>query len=61
MPPKKKIGAKDKNYVETRMHFLDRFMKDCACLPYLYESSEMQLFIRPQGDVEKVIKGQGIS
>ena len=41
MPPKKKIGAKDKNYVETRMHFLDRFMKDCACLPYLYESNEM--------------------
>lgn len=41
MPPKKKIGAKDKNYVEVRMHFLDRFLKDIACLPYLYESAEM--------------------
>lgn len=56
MPPKKKMGNKDKNYVEVRMHFLDRFLKDVANLPYLYESAELQVFLRPQGELEKCFK-----
>ncbi len=38
------------------MHFLDRFMKDLTLLPYLYESPEFQVFLRPQGDLEKALK-----
>ena len=29
------------------MHFLDRFIKGICLLPYLYESEEFQLFMRP--------------
>jgi len=33
--------------VEEREFFLNRFMKEIALLPYLYESEELQLFLRP--------------
>lgn len=38
------------------MHFLDRFLKDICVLPYLYESQEFQIFLRPQGELEKCFK-----
>ena len=31
-------------------------MKEIGRLPYLYESEEFQVFLRPQGDVEKCLK-----
>lgn len=31
-------------------------MKEISRLPYLYESNEMQVFLRPQGDVEKALE-----
>ena len=53
MPPKKKLvtfknkflsggcqGNKEGTFIDERMHFLDRFMKDITLLPYLYESVE---------------------
>lgn len=33
--------------MEEREFFLNRFMKEVAVLPYLYESEELQLFLRP--------------
>lgn len=38
------------------MFFLDRFIKDICALPYLYESEEFKLFLRPPGDLEKTLK-----
>jgi hypothetical protein len=46
--------------VEVRMHFLDRFMKDICILPYLYQSAELQVFLRPNGDLEKAFKSMPI-
>jgi hypothetical protein len=43
-------------FVENRMFFLDRFMKDIGSLPYLYESQELQVFLRPTGPVEGALK-----
>jgi len=53
------MGAKNAHFVEVRMFFLDRFLKDIALLPYLYESAEFQMFVRPLGDLEKAIKALG--
>ena len=33
--------------VEERLFFLDRFMRTICELPYLYESEELQTFLRP--------------
>ena len=38
------------------MFFLDRFVKDICALPYLYESEEFKMFLRPTGDLEKSLK-----
>ncbi len=46
IPPKKKIGAKHDKFIEERLYFLDRFIKEIAVLPYLYESDEFQVFVR---------------
>lgn len=47
IPPKKSVGKTEDLLVEERMFFLDRFMKQIAELPYLYESEELQVFLRP--------------
>ena len=38
------------------MYFLDKFLKDLACLPYLFQSAELQLFLRPPQDVIKSLE-----
>jgi sorting nexin-1/2 len=52
IPEKKSIGNTEDHFVEERRFFLDKFMKDIAGLPYLYESQEFATFLRPAGDVE---------
>ena len=52
-------GKTDNMVVEERQFFLNRFMKDVCQLPYLYESEELQAFLRPQnptGDVERALE-----
>ncbi len=64
MPQKQTVGNKEEQFIEERTHFLDRFMKEICRLPYLYESEELQGFLRPQGDVERYLKmmpRQGVS
>jgi sorting nexin-1/2 len=56
MPPKKKIGKTENIFVEERMYFLDRFIKEICSLPYLYESHEFDVFLRPPADLEKCMK-----
>jgi sorting nexin-1/2 len=50
-------GNKDNAFVEERCFFLDLFIKEICKLPYLFESSEFQAFIRTPGDVEKALVG----
>lgn len=38
------------------MFFLDKFMKDICMFPYLYESEELQVYVRPTGPVEGALK-----
>jgi len=52
IPEKKAMGNTDSGFVQERRFFLDKFMKDIAGLPYLYESQEFATFLRPAGDVE---------
>lgn len=59
IPDKKAVGKTDNMVVEERMFFLDRFMKEICTLPYLYESEELQAFLRPttpNQDVERALE-----
>lgn len=47
IPEKKAMNKTDLYFVEERMYFLNKFMKDCSGLPYIYESNEFQTFLRP--------------
>lgn len=46
IPPKKPIGNMDKNFIEERRHFLDKFLKELVKIPYLADSVEFKLFLR---------------
>ncbi len=52
LPEKKSIGNTEDAFVQERMYFLNKFLKDIAGLPYLYESQEFATFLRPAGDIE---------
>lgn len=54
IPEKKAMGKTDNFFVIERMHHLNSFLKEITQLPYLYESQEFSLFIRPPGDLETV-------
>lgn len=54
IPPKKPIGNMDKNFIEERRHFLDKFLKELIKIPYLAESVEFKLFLRSPLEYEKV-------
>ena len=57
LPEKKKIGNKSNQFVEERRYFLNKFMRDCCQLPYLFESQEFMLFLRPPTDnIEKALE-----
>jgi len=54
--PGKVMTGKTENYVvQERQYFLDMFLKKCCELRYLAASAEMQIFIRPAGDIEKLL------
>jgi hypothetical protein len=60
IPEKKAMGKTEGLFVEERQFFLDRFLKEICNLPYLYESEEFQVFLRPQppnvNDVERALE-----
>jgi PX domain len=41
IPEKKAMGNTEGLFIEERLYFLDRFMKEVCQLPYLYESEEL--------------------
>lgn len=54
IPTKKGMGkAKDDQTVRERQYFLDLFLKELSTIRYLSQSKEIQVFLRPQGDMEK--------
>ena len=40
IPPKQQIKKTEAKLVKERHYFLDKFLKDCSTLPYIYESEE---------------------
>ena len=50
IPPKKLIGKSDPMFLQDRCFFLNLFFKQFVRCPYLFESDEFQLFIRPSSD-----------
>lgn len=44
--------------VRERRYFLDLFLKECASLRYLAQSKELQIFLRPQGDLTQLMQKQ---
>ena len=51
-------GKTDEMVAQERQYFLDLFLKKCCELPYLAISEEMQIFLRPNGEVEKLLSNQ---
>ena len=47
IPPKKSMGNKDRAFIEDRCFFLNMFFKQMVRCPYLLESEEFALFLRP--------------
>ena len=57
-PIPKKNASQKKNAIvlREREFFLDLFLQECASLKYLSQSKELQVFLRPEGDVEASLK-----
>jgi hypothetical protein len=51
IPPKQSVGNKKDKFVESRMYFLDQFIKKIGEIPYLVNSQEFKCFSKPTGDV----------
>ena len=54
-PPKRKTGNTKQDFIEERCFYLNMFFKQLVRCPYLYESDELKLFIRPHMDVERAL------
>lgn len=44
----------DQKFIDERMHYLNLFMKKLSTIDHLWYSDESQLFLRGNGDIEKV-------
>lgn len=55
VPKKTATGKKDTAVLRERKYFLDLFLKECASLKYLAQSKELQIFLRPQGDLNQLM------
>lgn len=49
------MGKTEGALAQERQYFLDLFMKKCCEYRYIAVSSEMQIFLRPNGDIEKLL------
>jgi len=58
VPKKATTGSKEDATIRERRYFLDLFVKECCSLKYLAMSKELQVFLRPQGDLEKLMQKQ---
>ena len=60
VPGKTQLGmhSKDDSTVRERKYFLDLFLKECCSLRYLAQSKELQILLRPQGDISSLMSKQ---
>ena len=58
VPEKTKTKKNDDSTIRDRRYFLDLFLKECCALNYLAQSQELQIFLRPQGDVTQLMYNQ---
>lgn len=47
IPPKVKLGKNDEDVVQERCYLFNRFMRHISEIPYLWDSEELKLFLRP--------------
>lgn len=59
IPLKKPIGNKGDSVVSERWYLFNRFMQEVSLIPHLWESDEMNTFLRPKLDVEKSLNLMG--
>lgn len=55
IPPKVKIGKMEDNIIQERCYLFNRFMKDVSEIPYLWESDEVKVFLRPNMSVSQAM------
>jgi sorting nexin-1/2 len=53
IPPKRRRGNTDQTFVEERCFYLNMFFKQLVRCPYLLDSDELRIFIRPNNEVER--------
>ena len=58
VPKKATTGSKDSATTRERRYFLDLFLKECCSLKYLAASKELQVFLRPQGNLTALMQKQ---
>jgi PX domain len=57
IPEKKSTGNLEKEFVEMRQHMLNHFMARCGKMPHIWNSKEMEVFLKTtSGDVAKAIE-----
>jgi len=49
------MDNKDKRLINERCNMLNLFMKSLVRCPYIFESEELKLFIRPHIDLNKAL------
>lgn len=59
IPPKKPIGNKEESTVNERWYLFNRFMQELSLIPHLWNSDEVNAFIRPKLEVEKSLNLMG--
>jgi hypothetical protein len=59
IPPKKPIGNKEDSLVNERWHLFNKFMQELSLISHLWESEEVETFIRPKLEVEKGLNLMG--
>lgn len=53
IPHKKKVGAKEKEFVDLRIEMINRFCCKLANIDYLFKAEETELFLQNVNDVTK--------
>ena len=55
IPEKQLINTNDSQFIEDRSQLLERFMKEIAKFDYIVFSKEFKVFVRGQGEIDKVL------
>ena len=60
LPAKKVTGKGEAVTLIERAHFLNLFLVECCEHKYIAQSAEMQVFLRPSGDIGKQLSGMQV-